>query len=223
MMTAQPLPIEDGNLPAARHQLDIAISNLIDPKPQTTPDGHIHWLDSLYQQLIEEIPGQQGTGHGVPRSIPPLCLDAAALLTEIDTAITCWEPNWPIPLPSINPWAYEDDHPTVLRIRQLSTRKWRPQDTHSIQQIANNIQSWCSGIKAILTPTRRWALPNPCPACNTATVHRKDSAGETVRQPALQIGPNGCECQCCHHKWAPEYFQHLANVLGYKLPEGVLE
>ncbi|AXQ51835.1 hypothetical protein SEA_COLT_256 [Mycobacterium phage Colt] len=29
--------------------------------------------------------------------------------------------------------------------------------------------------------------------------------------------------QNCHTTWAPEYFQHLAKVLGYGLPQGVLE
>lgn len=27
----------------------------------------------------------------------------------------------------------------------------------------------------------------------------------------------------CHHNWGPQLFLHLAKVLNYSLPEGVLE
>ena len=60
----------DGDLPAARRNLDDAISALIDPKPETrhvddpdNPDGEgttrIEWLDALYVQLAEAIPGEK--------------------------------------------------------------------------------------------------------------------------------------------------------------------
>lgn len=54
-------------------------------------------------------------------------------------------------------------------------------------------------------------------------LHNRMSAGERVRQPALRIGEHGCQCGQCGQVWAPQYFAHLANVLGYELPEGVLE
>jgi hypothetical protein len=54
-------------------------------------------------------------------------------------------------------------------------------------------------------------------------VYHRDSAGELVRQPALQIGVWGCECMACRAFWAPDRFVFLARVLGYELPEGVLE
>jgi hypothetical protein len=40
-------------------------------------------------------------------------------------------------------------------------------------------------------------------------VYRKDSAGETVRQPALQITTLGCRCMACRHSWSPELHLHL--------------
>lgn len=218
MAVAEPIA-EDGNLPEARRELGNAISTLIDPKPHHDNETDTtRWVESLYIQLIEEVPGQQGTGHGVPRSIPPLCLDAADLLNEIDTAVACWEPR-----PQLD--ASNDNPPpiTVIRLTTIEKRRWRPQDVNGINQIISNINSWVASIKQLLTPQRHWTLPNPCPACDTAVVYRKDSAGELVRQPALQIGPNGCECQRCHNKWAPEYFSHLARTLGYQLPPGVLE
>lgn len=208
---------EDGNLPAAKSRLAEAVSALIDPKPQLD-NGKIRWIDSLYDQLVDEIPGSQGNASRVPQSSPPLCIDAAELKHEIDTATAAWEPR-----PAID--ASNDHLPpmAVVRLQALENRSWRPQDTRAVEQIAGNIESWCESIKSLLNPTPRWHLPNPCPACDKAVVYRKNSANETVRQPALQIGPAGCVCQNCHHTWAPEYFQHLAQVLGYQLPAGVLE
>lgn len=210
-------PAEDGHLPAAKTRLGNAISALIDPKPEYT-DGTTRWRDSLYDQLHDAIPGSQGNASRVPQSSPPLCIDAVELKTEIDTAIAAWEPR-----PQID--AAQDNPPpiTTIRLKAIEHRAWRPQDTHSIDQIAGNIEAWCESIKTMLNPPPKWSLPNPCPACDTAIVYRKNSAAETVRQPALQIGPAGCVCQNCHHTWAPEYFQHLAQVLGYELPAGVLE
>lgn len=208
---------EDGNLPAALRDLGNAISTLVDPKPQTV-EGDIHWTESLYDQLCDEVPGSQGNRSRVPHSSPPLCLDAAELKHEIDTAVGVWEPRPPIDVSSGEPPPI-----TVIRLQALEQRKWRPQDVRGIEQIISNLLGWCESIKSLLNPTPKWTLPNKCPACNVAIVYRKNSGGEIVRQAALQIGPSGCVCQNCRHEWGPQLFQHLANVLGYKLPEGVLE
>lgn len=215
-------PIEtDGNLPAARNKLSNAISALIDPKPthRQLDDGtnRIEWMDSLYDQLSDAVPGGQGNASRVPQSSPPMCIDAVDLMRKIEAATAEWEPRPEIDI-SINtpPIA-------VIRLQAVERRMWRPQDTTLVEQIAAEIESWCTEIRSLLDPAKRWTLPNPCPACDTAIVYRRNSANETVRQPALQIGPTGCVCQNCHHTWAPEYFQHLAQVLGYELPSGVLE
>ena len=214
-MTAQ--PAEDGNLPYALQKLGEAISALIDPKP-IHHNNTLGWADSLYDQLTDEIPGSQGNASRVPQSSPPLCIDAAELKHEIDTAIAAWEPK-----PLIDASQNQPPPISIIRLQIIEKRAWRPQDVKSIEQITNNLLAWCEAIKTLLNPQPRWHLPNPCPACDTAIIYRKNSAGETVRQPALQIGPAGCVCQKCHHEWGPQLFQHLANVLGYKLPEGVLE
>lgn len=215
-------PIEtDGNLPAARNKLSNAISALIDPKPthRQLDDGtnRIEWMDSLYDQLTAAIPGSQGNASRVPQSSPPMCIDAVDITRKIDARTAEWEPRPEIdasrPTPPI----------AVIRLQAIDKRGWRPQDASLVEQIAGEIEAWCKDITALLNPAPRWHLPNPCPACETAVVYRRNSSDEVVRQPALQIGPNGCVCQHCHHTWAPEYFQHLAQVLGYKLPPGVLE
>lgn len=211
-------PAPDGHLPAAKTRLGNAISALIDPKPEYT-NGTTRWRDSLYDQLHDAIPGT-GDGHSsrVPQSSPPLNIDAVELKHEIDTATAAWEPR-----PQIDASQTHLPPITIIRLKTIEHRAWRPQDTHSIDQIAGNIEAWCESIKTMLNPPPKWSLPNPCPACDTAIVYRKNSAAETVRQPALQIGPAGCVCQNCHHEWGPQLFQHLANVLGYELPAGVLE
>lgn len=205
---------EGGNLPAARRKLGNAISALIDPKPtnRNHDDGtsRIEWVESLYDQLTDAIPGSQGNATRVPQSSPPMCIDAVDIMRDINTQTAMWEPRPDIDITRDTPIA-------VIRLQTIDKRKWRPQDTPLVDDIATAIDDWCERIRALLNPTRRWTLPNPCPACDTAVVYRRNSSGETVRQPALQIGPNGCECQHCHHTWEPGHFMHLARVLGYEL------
>ncbi len=98
-------------------------------------------------------------------------------------------------------------------MRELLARKWRPQDVRQITQITDALQDWATKIGTTLTPERKWSLPNACPNCGTSTVHRKDSANETVRQPALQITPAGCICGNCKYTWGVERFQILAAAL----------
>lgn len=221
-MSVEAIVDEDGNLPAARARLGDAISALVDPKPKNREmdDGtnRIEWVDSLYDQLIDAVPGSQGNGSRTAQSSPPMCLDAAELKSEIDTATAAWEPR-----PLIDASQQAPQPITIIRLQSLQQRTWRPQDTRSIDQIATNILSWCESITTLLNPVPKWTLPNSCPACDVAIVYRKNSSGETVRQPALQIGPEGCFCQNCHYTWGPQYFTHLAKVLGYELPSGVLE
>ncbi len=213
MMTAEKA-VEDGNLPAARRNLSNAISRLIDPKPHTH-DGQIRWAEPLYVQLVDAIPGTQGTRSAVPQSSPPLNLNAAELKAEIDTAVAIWEPN---------PIIDRDEHMTIIRLQALDKRRWRPQDVSRIDQLTANLLAWCENIVNELDPLPDWSLAAACPNCDTRTVYRRNSGGELVRKPALSIGPDGCECLKCHAKWAPDMFVFLATkVLGYELPPGVLE
>ena len=118
-----PEPVnEDGDLPGTLRHLGDAVSRLVDPKPQTV-GGSIHWAESFYQQLIDAIPGSQGTRSAVPQSSPPLNLDASELKQEIDSGAARWIPKPHIDGADINsPWI------TVLRLHELEKRKYRPQD-----------------------------------------------------------------------------------------------
>jgi hypothetical protein len=214
-------PAQDGNLPDARRQLDDAISSLCDPKPQTLHNGTLTWLDSCYVQLQDAIPGSKRDRTGVSASQPPVWVDAMQLKHEIDTAVAIWER----PFPALPGDLSHDPEPvTVLRLRVINARSWRPQDVRSILQITEAIASWTENIQQLLTDKPRWTLPAACPQCGKKTVYRHDSSGELVRQPALQIGTMGCQCQNCRAGWSPDQFVFLATrLLGYDLPEGVLE
>jgi hypothetical protein len=217
----------DGHLPDARKRLDYAISALIDRKPLAADNGRILWRDSLYSQLRAELPGNTGSGVGVPGSIPPVWVDGLALLTEIDRTTTKWSPA--VRPGFIGPlragWCRLSDRDahTVTRLRSLNERRWRPQDVSAIDAMSAQLERWAAKVYMKLSGEHAKYLPDACPACSARTVRREDDAGEWVRQPALKITTLGCVCQQCHHKWSPEYFGHLARVLGYKLPAGVLE
>lgn len=205
-------PCEDGNLPAAKEALQDAVhaisgsqTQIIDDKMVATP--------SRYLQLRDSITGEQinsGGGRG-SKSRPPCWLDALDKLNEIDTTLEIWQPTY-IGVP-----------PTVGRLRWLLRKRWRPMDVKQIEQMTEVIDGWAAQIDALLNPPRKWTLPSPCPACGATIVQRRDSAGETVRQPALQVGVDGCHCVKCRTVWGPHLFTHLARVLGYEMPSGVLE
>jgi len=219
-MTANIQPVhEDGNLPAARERLHQAITQLIDPHTELANGVHAE-IPPLIMQLYDAIPGAQGTGHSAARSLPPIWLDAARLYACIDTQVRKWQTDYQH-CPQCKHCS--DTLPAVRRLETLQNKRWRPQDCRLLEDYAGQLENWVIEIDLLLTPQHKWHLPNPCPACDTAIVYRKDTAGDHVRQPALQIGPMGCECLNCHYIWGPQLFQHLANVLGYPLPSGVLQ
>lgn len=216
---ASPKRRRSSPLSDARRQLDYAISALIDPKPQHTGTG-IVWLDPLYEQLRDAVPGSKRDRTGVPTSQPPAWIDALDLLREIDTTVARWEPSWPQ-----NPRdPTELSTPvTIFRLRAIQSRKWRPHDGADIHHKTNTLKTWVERITSLLANTHVKHLPAACPACGKKTVYRRDNAGDLVRQPALQITTQGCVCQHCRTVWGPERFMLLAKVLGYDLPPGVLE
>jgi hypothetical protein len=201
----------DGDLPAALQHFDDALDDLTQPQTQIINHTTVH-APSYYMQLADSVRGEQGNGHGVPRSMPLLWCDAFDLLNEIDTAVSAWQPQ-PAGIP-----------PTIGRLNALRQRGWRPQDTHAVTQIVAAIENWVERIEALLDPEHVKHIDAKCPACNTKTVYRNDSTGERVRQPALQIVTElGCTCQACGASWGPQLYMHLCRLLGFPLPAGVLE
>lgn len=231
-MTTQPVEA-DGSLPQALRDLEDAVSRLVEPEYKMagspacggchnedcdtdclehTCRGHLTPTQSLYMQLWDAVSGQQlqSGGGGGSKSRPPFDTDAFDVLDNIDQVVEIWQP------------AYTGVPATVGRLRTMLTCGYRPQDVHALEQKVAILKEWAVEIVEKLTPAPRWTLPNPCPACSKAVVYRKDSAGDPIRQPALQIGPSGCHCLNCHTVWVPEKFVFLAKVLG-TMPANVLE
>jgi hypothetical protein len=200
----------DGCLPAALDRLYAAVAALLDERKEMV-DGSILAAPSVYDQLVDAVPSTPGGEHrrGRRTSIAPVWCDAVDLVDEVDTAVGSWHPV---------------AGSTQARLRGLAARKWRPQDTRAVEQIAGIVESWVVQIMALLEPAHVKSISAPCPACGATTVYRRNSAGELVRQPALQIvAEHGCTCQACSYMWAPSHYLHLCRVLGFDLPEGVLE
>jgi len=210
----------DGHLPAARERLHQAITQLIDPRTELANGVHAE-IPSLIMQLYDAIPGAKGTGHSAARSLPPIWLDAARLYAWIDTQIRKWQPEY--------------DHcqhckhctqtlPAVRRLEVLRGKRWRPQDTSKLQDYATQIENWAIEIDLLLTPQHVKHVAAACPACGHKTALRHDNAGDLVRVPALQIiTDQGCTCVVCKAHWAPTHYMLLCKVLGFPVPEGVLE
>lgn len=208
----------DGNLPKARERLTRAVEALIDSRGQLV-NGKWAEIPSLYLQLYDSVPGEQGNGHTPARSMPPLWLDAVKLLSEIDGATRKWQPTYTKPLLRI----HHLFPPTICRLRELLQRSYRPQDTHLMDDYSNQLEGWVIDIETLLTPQHVKHVTAPCPSCNHKTALRRDSAGELVRVPVLQIvAEQGCTCLVCKAHWPPPLYMLLCKVLGFPVPEGVV-
>jgi hypothetical protein len=211
---------QDGNLPAARRRLEAAVWALVEPRTQWI-EGKARHAPCLYLQLRDAVPGEQGNTRGQPRSVVPFWPDAMSLLDQIDTRIGIEQPM------------FKGVPPTVGRLRLIVARKWRPQDTRKVDQIADVIEQWVKEIDGLLNPEPSvylYAAPPAigaaaCTACQTDYVWKPDPGdnGRPKRQPALKVTKDGCRCQKCHASWEPGQLRMLAAALGYPLPAGVLE
>lgn len=161
------------------------------------------WGASLYEQICEHVSGAQGTGgssHAGSR--PPIVADALDLTTQIDRTVVAW----------VDAGVAAD---TPGRLTALDDHQWRPQDVPWLKERTQDLIWWVGRAKEIIDPTPRWTVTAPCPECDTSTVYRQDSAGDTVRQPALKIiKGGGCICQNCREYWPVEHFQILAAAIG---------
>jgi len=196
------------NLPGAKAHLDKAIGQLFDPI-QAHINGRYVEAPSLYQQLVESKAGQTGERCGGNAGMP-LWPDALDLATRIDTR-----------LHELNQGR---GHDTYDRAYLLDVRTWKVEDTELVESLAVEMESWATAITNLINPQPKWSIPAPCPQCQHRWIHRP-SAGEQIRQPALQLTPEGCQCMNhqCRAKWGPGQLEHLALVLGYEKPDGVLE
>lgn len=203
--------MSDGNIQAARKHLAHAVDRLCRPTPRIINHRMRH-KPSLYDQLRNDLAGTQATDHKThAKSQPPIWIDACQLLAEIDTQTRKWVRR-------------PKNVGTTTRLDHLADKTWRPQDTDHVTTITNQIQRWCDTITDLLDPQSIKTIAAACPSCGRRTITRKDSAGETVRTPALTvIAAQGCTCQACKAHWTPDRYLFLCRLLGFDLPEGVLE
>lgn len=198
----------DGNIKAAQTRLGRAVQKLTGPRMLIHYDKTLY-APSLYLTLKSDLAGTQGDTRTPAKSLPPLWIDACQLLQDIDRKTIRWCPR---------------PGDTPARLQLISFQKWRPQDTDAVHAIAGIVEHWCESILHLLNPDASKYITAACPQCERQTVHRKDSAGEVVRQPALKLVANqGCTCQACGAFWAPDRYLFLCRLLGFELPDGVLE
>jgi hypothetical protein len=202
-MTTHP----DGNLPAARRHLHNAVHALTAPQPHML-NNKIRYTDSRYTQLAQSVAGVSRARSGGTGRLP-FWTDAFDLLTKIDRTTRSWY-HGPTPEPT-----------TVDQLLAMTRHRWRPQDTHLINQHARDIDAWTASIDALLIDNHHKELDAACPHCNTRTVQRHKD-GELVRQAALQLGVDGCRCLGCHDFWPQDLLPHLAQLIGCDTPTGVL-
>lgn len=219
-----PVTETDGNIQAARSRFNSAVHALTAPqqRPRYLENGGVvtEWVPSLYDQLRASTGGQNVADKGDSRQARmPIWVDAVDLLTLIDATVLFWSrPNPLTDLPPTGKWV------TVARLEALDAATWRPQDTDRINRWTASLREWASRIKNMLDPESVKHISAACPACGQTTVWRRDAAGEMVRQPALQLVTNqGCTCQACKTFWEPTKYLFLCKLLGFELPEGVLE
>jgi hypothetical protein len=222
----------DGSLPEARRHLDYAIHALIEPQPHTLhrDDGTtpITWIDPIIDQLYDAVAGQSGERSG-QHSTMPVWADVMILLTDIEKDCAKWSPEWPQP-------DVGSDHPTpptIARLQELQARKWRVEDTAYINTIRSTIEAHTQKAKELLIGQRIRYIYEPdsgnlvaCPSCGRSYVHRRDNSGQIVRQPALQISPEGtthCVNRECEAQWGPEKMLFLGRLLGFEKPSYLLE
>lgn len=202
--------MSDGNILAAKTKLERAVRRLC--APQTLVHyNHTLSAPSLYDMLAGNLSTRQGDTRTPAQSLPPLWVDALQLRTEIDTQTRKWVRK-------------PGDVGTACRLTALADQPWRPQDTDLVSGMARQVGSWCDSIVNLLDPEHRKYISAPCPSCGKATVYKRDTAGDLVRQPALTVVAHiGCTCQHCDAHWSPDRYLFLCRLLGFELPEGVLE
>lgn len=198
---------DEQQLPDALRALRDAVHALAGRRTIAT-NGGLGVAASLYNDLLDYVQGAQGTGFGNPaRSMPPVVVDAVDLQAEIDRNVRAWTTG---------------TADTQTRLWALADHRWRPQDVPHLWALAPTIRDWCTRIEHLLDPPKRTPIPAACPACGARTIHKQDTAGDTVRDDALHITPHGAECGACSTRWDPTQYISLGHQLG-TIPDGVLE
>lgn len=114
-------------------------------------------------------------------------------------------------------WKAEDPHTKGVEIRT---------ETYSAIEL---LRLWAERCEAFFNPSTSREIAAPCPACGERYVYRHQD-GQAIRSAALNIlrdkqSGKSIEAKCgnCSASWKPDEFGFLANVVGAKDPETVIE
>lgn len=205
--------MSDGNVQAAKVRMGRAVDSLCRPR-LAVYHTCTREAPSLYDCLKSDVAGTQGDSRTPAKSLPPIWIDAVMLLNDIDTETRQWTRKRDV----------ADSRTTPQRLLSLPDLPWRPQDTDKVVDMTSTIDQWTENIRHLLDPQSVKTLSAPCPTCGKQWFHRRDSAGDLVRQPALQVVASvGASCLVCGATWSPDRYLFLCRLLGFDLPVGVLE
>lgn len=201
------------NLLGAIQGIQAAVHRLVEPTPTYVNNTFIE-IPGLYAQLHSAVTeGQQtntGGGGGGLKSRPPMWVDAADQLHNIDLMVNVW------------PTGYAGS--TVMQLRALAAKRWSVEDIAMVRRLTGILNAWADDIVRLLNYEHVKYISAACPVCGASTVQHFDSGGQSVHSPALKVVTElGATCQNCEHHWAPNRYIDLCRDLGFPLPDGVLE
>lgn len=162
-------------------------------------------VPSLVDQLIEAIPGGGDSDHGRPSAgstRAAVALDVVELVHAMQEATRCRT------LRGLS---------EALRAWAQQARHWRTGNPEYLLQAASAAEAWVSTGRTLLNPPKRWSFMAACPQCETSVTHVRDSSGEVVRRPALELDPATGTARClapgCGARWDSRRLLLLAQVL----------
>lgn len=234
MITFTPQPPEE-----LGERIAAAIHALIDERAgvhtvMTDDDDGYSWprlvrvqRPSVYDEVRSDLAGRQGTSTGgVARSLPPVWVDGLDWVAEVDRRVAWWTGQFGLDGEQgrVDVVAYgimfDTAGTTTARLRNFAEYQW-PNDQVWLMYggvIARELEGWkvtadqlVEGVKQ-----RKLEVIAPCPQCGERYVHRRDSAGEVVRQAALQMTLDGCKCLSCNDLWAQDNLLTLSRVIDYE-------
>lgn len=163
-------------------------------------DGTTLTYLSLYEELCELSSGGGGNGESYAatfeRGQAPMWITGWALVYEIDTAVALWT----------------DAGNTVDGIRQLTERHWTTDQLRQLTELTDNIVKWVGAAERLINP-RTVQVRRPCPVCAARYTYTKDTHGDHVRTPALQLDAEGVRCLSCRASWGLDQAEFLQRLM----------
>ena len=206
------MTVEQRCLPDAIDRLYRAVGALLD-EPKELVGGQLRVAPSLWAQLADAASYTNADCRSAAQfgSRLPINVGALDLRNVVDSTVSGWT---------------DAEGSTDSRLRTVAAFGWAPPQVGLVDKIATTVDAWVARAEQVLgLADRIKTISAPCPSCAATQVYRRDSGGDNVRQPALQIvAGTGCTCLACGAHWQPDRYLFLCRLLGYELPEGcVLE